>query len=39
MQTQKGFKKSFCWRFNLSNDNIISAYVNMYVAVFDLLKV
>ena len=36
---QKDLKKSFCWRFNLSNDDIIFTYVNMYVACFDLLQV
>ena len=36
---QNHLKKSSCWRFNLSNDDIIFAYVNMYVAFFDLLQV
>ena len=36
---QNDLKKSSCWRFNLSNDYIIFAYVNMYVAFFDLLQV
>ena len=36
---QKDLKKSFCWRFILSNDDIIFAYVNMYVAFFDLIQV
>ena len=29
---QNDLKKCSCWRFNLSNDDIIFAYVNMYVA-------
>ena len=29
---QNDLKKCSCWRFNLSNDDIILAYVNMYVA-------
>ena len=29
------FEKSFSWRSNLGNDNIISVYVNMYVAFSD----
>ena len=29
------FEKSFSWRPNLGNDNIISVYVNMYVAFSD----
>ena len=29
------FKKSICWRFNLHNDNMISVFVNMYVACCD----
>ena len=33
------FKKSFCWRSNLSNDVIISVFVNMYVAFCDLLQI
>ena len=33
------FKKSFCWRSNLSNDVIISVYVNIYVAFCDLLQI
>ena len=33
------FKKSFCWRSNLSNDGVISVFVNMYVASCDLLQV
>ena len=33
---QKDFKKSYCWRFNLSNDDIIFAYVNMYVEFFEV---
>ena len=33
------FKKSFCWRSNLSNDGAISVFVNMYVASCDLLQV
>ena len=33
------FKKSFCWRSNLSNDDKISAYENMSVAFCDLLHV
>ena len=32
------FKKSFCWRSNLSND-IISVFVNMYVTFCDILQV
>ena len=30
---------SFCWRSNLSDDDIISAFVNTYVAFCDLLQV
>ena len=33
------FEKSFSWRPNLGNDNIISVYVNMYVAFSDHLQV
>ena len=33
------FKKSFCWRSNLSNDGVISVFVNMQVASCDLLQV
>ena len=33
------FKKSFYWSSNISNDDKISAYVNMYVAFCDLLHV
>ena len=33
------FEKSFSWRSNLGNDNIISVYVNMYVAFSDHLQV
>ena len=29
---QNDLKKCSCWRFNLSNDDIIFAYVNMYVS-------
>ena len=29
------FEKSFSWRSNLGNDNMISVYVNMYVAFSD----
>ena len=36
---QNDLKKWSCWRFNLSNDDIIFAYVNRYVAFFDLLQV
>ena len=32
-------KKSFCWPSNLSNDYVISTFVNMYVAFCDLLWV
>ena len=30
---------SFCWRSNLSDDDIISAFINTYVAFCDLLQV
>ena len=33
------FEKSFTWRSNLSNDDIISVYVNVYVAFSDHLQV
>ena len=33
------FEKSFTWHSNLSNDDIISVYVNMYVAFSDQLQV
>ena len=35
---EMNFKKSFCWRSNLSND-IISVFVNMYVTFCDILQV
>ena len=36
MRMAMNFTKKFCWPSNLSNDDITSVYVNMYVAFCDL---